>query len=90
MRQRILVTNTRRSSGVSTGRILRKYLSGSRTANQYDHLLVFDGHATSELIMPAQVLDVRDKASTNKAFYKTTSGHLPVVGRFFRNGSDDG
>ena len=63
--------------------------SGARTANLYDHLLVFDSHATSELIVPAQVLDVRKKASTNKAFYKTASDHLPIVGRFFRNRSDD-
>lgn len=63
--------------------------SGARTANLYDHLLVLDGHATSELVMPAQVLDVRKKASTNKAFYKTASDHLPIVGRFFRTRSDD-
>jgi hypothetical protein len=63
--------------------------SGARTTNLYDHLLVFDSHATSELVMPAQVLDVRKKASTNKAFYKTASDHLPIVGRFFRNRSDD-
>lgn len=63
--------------------------SGARTTNLYDHLLVLDGHATSELVMSARVLDVRNKASTNKAFYKTTSDHLPIVGRFFRNRSDD-
>lgn len=63
--------------------------SGARTANLYDHLLVFNGHATSELVVPAQVLDMRKKASTNKTFYKTVSDHLPIVGRFFRNGSDD-
>jgi len=63
--------------------------SGARTANLYDHLLVFDSHATSELVMPAQVLDVRKKASTNKMFYKTVSDHLPIVGRFFRNRTDD-
>lgn len=63
--------------------------SGARTVNLYDHLLVFDSHATSELVMSAQVLDVRNKASTNKTFYKTVSDHLPIVGRFFRNRSDD-
>lgn len=63
--------------------------SGARTTNLYDHLLVFDTQATSELIMPAQVLDVRKKAATNKAFYKAASDHLPIVGRFFRNGPDD-
>jgi hypothetical protein len=63
--------------------------SGVRTANLYDHLLVSDSHATSELVMSAQVLDVRKKASTNKAFYKTASDHLPIVGRFFRNRADD-
>lgn len=63
--------------------------SGARTANLYDHLLVLDGHATSELVVPAQVLDVRKKTSTDKTFYKTVSDHLPIVGRFFRNRSDD-
>jgi hypothetical protein len=63
--------------------------SGVRTANLYDHLLVRDSHATSELVVPAQVLDVRKKASTNKMFYKTVSDHLPIVGRFIRNRSDD-
>jgi uncharacterized protein YgiM (DUF1202 family) len=63
--------------------------SGARTANLYDHLLVSDSHATSELVVPAQVLDVRKKAATNKIFYKTVSDHLPIVGRFFRNRLDD-
>lgn len=63
--------------------------SGARTANLYDHLLVSDSHATSELVLSAQVLDVRKRASTNKMFYKTVSDHLPIVGRFFRNRSDD-
>jgi len=63
--------------------------NGVRTANLYDHLLVSDSHATSELVMSAQVLDVRKKASTNKMFYKTVSDHLPIVGRFLRNRSDD-
>ena len=63
--------------------------SGVRTANLYDHLLVSDGRATSEFVMSAQVLDVRKKASTNKMFYKTVSDHLPIVGRFSRNRSDD-
>lgn len=49
----------------------------------------FDSRATPELIGPAQVLDVRKKASINKVFYKTASDHLPIVGRFFRNGPDD-
>jgi hypothetical protein len=63
--------------------------SGVRTANLYDHLLVSDGRATSELVMSAQVIDVRGKAATNKMFYKTVSDHLPIVGRFSRNRSDD-
>ena len=63
--------------------------SGVRTANLYDHLLVSDGRATSELVMSAQVLDVRGKTTTNKLFYKTVSDHLPIVGRFSRNRSDD-
>lgn len=63
--------------------------SGARTANLYDHLLVMDSHATHELVVPAQVLDVRKKAATNKMFYKTVSDHLPIMGRFFRNRSDD-
>jgi hypothetical protein len=63
--------------------------SGARTSNLYDHLLVSDSQATSELVMSAQVLDVRKKASTNKMFYKTVSDHLPIVGRFVRNRADD-
>jgi endonuclease/exonuclease/phosphatase family metal-dependent hydrolase len=63
--------------------------SGARTSNLYDHLLVSDSQATSELVMSAQVLDVRKKASTNKMFYKTVSDHLPIVGRFIRNRADD-
>lgn len=63
--------------------------SGVRTANLYDHLLVSDERATSELVMSAQVIDVRGKTSTNKMFYKTVSDHLPIVGRFSRNRSDD-
>lgn len=63
--------------------------SGARTSNLYDHLLVMDSHATHELVMPAQVLDVRNKASTNKTFYKTVSDHLPIMGRYFRNRFDD-
>jgi uncharacterized protein YgiM (DUF1202 family) len=72
---------------IGTGSTLNS--SGARTSNLYDHLLIFDSHATSELVVPAQVLDVRKKASTNKAFYKMGSDHLPIIGRFFRDRSDD-
>ncbi len=62
---------------------------GVRTKNMYDHLLILNAQATGELVLPAQVLDVRSKASSNKSFYKTMSDHLPIMGRFVRDTVDD-
>jgi endonuclease/exonuclease/phosphatase family metal-dependent hydrolase len=63
--------------------------SGGRTANLYDHLLVYDTDATAEMIGNAEVLDVRSKASSNASFYKTISDHLPIVVRMRSSGPDD-
>jgi hypothetical protein len=63
--------------------------SGGRTTNLYDHLLVYDTNATSEMIGNAEVLDVRSKASSNAIFYKTLSDHLPIVVRVKSSGPDD-
>lgn len=62
---------------------------GDRSGNLYDHLLIFDKNATSELVMGATVLDVRGKVSSNKVFYQTVSDHLPIMGRFVRDKPDD-
>ncbi len=72
---------------IGTGSTLNS--KGGQTANLYDHLLVFDKHATSELVMDAKVLDVRNRVSSNKVFYQTVSDHLPIMARFFRNRADD-
>lgn len=53
-------------------------LTGSRTANLYDHLLVDDLGASKELVGNARVLDVRNEAASPKVFYKTVSDHLPI------------
>jgi len=57
--------------------------------NQYDHLLVFDKQATTELLLDARTLDVRRKAGSNKAFYQNISDHLPIVAHFSRSRYDD-
>lgn len=62
--------------------------TGAVTANLYDHLVVFDLTATTEMIAPDEVLDVRHLASGNKVFFDTVSDHLPLVARF-RIGADD-
>ncbi len=63
--------------------------SGSRTANLYDHLLVYDTYGTSEMIGNAEVLDLRSKASSNTTFFKTVSDHLPIVVKMRSSGPDD-
>jgi hypothetical protein len=45
--------------------------------------------ATQELRGDAKVLDVVNKASTPKAFYKTVSDHLPIVAMIKCGGADD-
>jgi hypothetical protein len=62
---------------------------GDRTNNLYDHLLIYDTTATSEMIGNAEVLDVRGKVSSNVAFFKTVSDHLPIVVQMRSSGLDD-
>jgi hypothetical protein len=61
---------------------------GERTANLYDHLLLFDRAATSEMVGSPEVLDVREVAPSPRAFFGTVSDHLPVRA-LFRAGPDD-
>ena len=61
---------------------------GERTANLYDHLLLFDRTATQELVGSPEIMDVREVAASPKAFYKTVSDHLPLRAKF-KAGSDD-
>lgn len=62
---------------------------GERTANLYDHLLVQDETASSELIGNARVLEVSDQAMEPRAFYREVSDHLPVVARWSLASGDD-
>jgi hypothetical protein len=62
--------------------------SAGEVANLYDHLLIFDQAATSELQANPEILDVRDLATSRPIFYQTVSDHLPIRARF-RSGPDD-
>lgn len=62
---------------------------GERTGNLYDHLLVANSQSTTELIGSAEVVDPRNKAASNKLFYKSVSDHLPIVARFDIASADD-
>ena len=62
---------------------------GGLTGNLYDHLVAFDLAATTEMIAPDQVIDVRNLAANNKAFFDTVSDHLPLVARFRVDADDD-
>jgi len=55
--------------------------AGDLTSNLYDHLVVFDAAAASELVQQATVLDLRELASSNAEFFRTVSDHLPIVTR---------
>ena len=62
---------------------------GERTANLYDHLLLFDRSATREMLGSPEVLDVREVAATPREFFRTVSDHLPVRALFRAEGDDD-
>jgi len=62
---------------------------GEITDNLYDHVLVRDPVATSEMVGNAQVLDVRDVAGSPAEFYRTVSDHLPIAVRLRVDGEDD-
>lgn len=63
--------------------------TGAVTFNVYDHLVIFNAAATHEQIGPEEVLDVRNVAATNRAFFQTVSDHLPIVARFQTIADDD-
>lgn len=62
---------------------------GELTTNLYDHMLVFDEEATSEVIDSPQVIDVRGYATRIQEFYETCSDHLPILLRLRASGPDD-
>jgi endonuclease/exonuclease/phosphatase family metal-dependent hydrolase len=62
---------------------------GDITANLYDHIMVRDQAATTEMRGDAVVLDVRSMASSPSAFYTTVSDHLPIVVELKSSADDD-
>jgi endonuclease/exonuclease/phosphatase family metal-dependent hydrolase len=64
-------------------------LSGDRTTNLYDHILVHDHVATQERLGPPQVIDVIGAAASPREFYRTLSDHLPVLMQLRASGPDD-
>lgn len=72
---------------VGTGSTLNT--SGNRTANQYDHMLIYNFTATSEKITNPTLLDILSITSDGKEFYDTISDHLPIVANFRTIGPDD-
>jgi len=65
---------------VGTGSTLN--ISGNRTTNLYDHLLIGDASTMKQIVENPQILDVRDLATSGEAFYRTVSDHLPLRARF--------
>lgn len=63
--------------------------SGAITTNLYDHLLVVDEEASTEVRGNALVLDVRGVAANEREFYRTVSDHLPIVFSVSTAGGDD-
>jgi hypothetical protein len=63
--------------------------AGTLTTNLYDHLVVFEPTATSQLIQPATILDLRPLATDNRTFFQSMSDHLPLVARFRVTQDDD-
>jgi hypothetical protein len=63
--------------------------SGEMTTNLYDHLIIHDPDATTELVGRAAVLDLRHQAAPVKEFYRTVSDHLPIYAEFFVGRPDD-
>lgn len=81
----VVTTAADRTTG--TGSTLNQ--SGGVTGNLYDHLLVQDESATTELVGNARVLDVRHVATTNEVFFQTVSDHLPIMVEVRSSGPDD-
>jgi len=63
--------------------------SGELGKNEYDHMLVMWDDESTELIEPAEVLDVRYYAASRKEFFETVSDHLPIRVRVRIDGTDD-
>jgi hypothetical protein len=63
--------------------------NGDRTTNLYDHVLVHDETATSEMVGNAVVLNRIGLAASPKVFYQTVSDHLPIMVRVRSSGPDD-
>ena len=83
LHQVITVTDSTQGSGSTLNN------QGERTDNLYDHFLVLDLEATSEMIGNPEVLDVRGVAASNKVFFRTVSDHSPVSVRMRCSGPDD-
>jgi SH3 domain-containing protein len=62
---------------------------GEKTANLYDHFLVYNESDSGEIVSEPMIIDVRDQVATNKLFYKTISDHLPLVVQISATGADD-
>ncbi len=62
---------------------------GELTSNVYDHFLVWDSAASSELVGAPAIIDVRGEESSNRDFFKTVSDHLPVRAYLRAEGPDD-
>ena len=63
--------------------------NGDRTTNLYDHVLVNDEAATSEMVGNSVVLNRIGLAATPKIFYQTVSDHLPIMVKMRSSGPDD-
>lgn len=63
--------------------------TGARTDNLSDHLLIPHPEATPELGTKAEVLDVRDWATSDETFFDTVSDHLPIRVVLTLAGPDD-
>ena len=63
--------------------------NGDRTINLYDHVLVHDEAATTEMVGNAMVLNRIGLAATPRSFYQMVSDHLPVMVRVRSSGPDD-
>lgn len=63
--------------------------SGGLSSNLFDHLLVHDEGASSELIGDAEIIDVRGEAANEQTFFQTASDHLPIRVRVRTSGPDD-
>lgn len=62
--------------------------TGNLSANLYDHVIVYDPVATTEIQGNAKVLDVRNVAASPLEFYRTVSDHLPIM-VVFQSAKDD-